>query len=56
MKATEFQAVAEARQAVEVQLSFFNRMMAAKTAATSTRSHKLAAPARQSKVAAQKKK
>jgi len=43
MKASEFQVVAEARLAAERQLSFFNRMMAVKTAGSTPK--KKAAPA-----------
>jgi hypothetical protein len=37
MKAANFQVVAEARRAAEGQLSFFNRMMEAKTANSTAR-------------------
>lgn len=37
MKAADFQVVAEARRAAEGQMSFFNRMMEAKTASSAPR-------------------
>lgn len=36
MKASEFQAVTEAKRAAENQLAFFNKMMAAKNAASAS--------------------
>lgn len=54
MKASESRVVAEARKAAEGQLTFFNRMMAVKTSASST--DKKAAPSGASKKSGAKKK